>query len=329
MNKEFFDEFVSPVTKEKYTLAADEVSGDRIKAGYLLDAKSNEKVEISNFIPRFTKNQDYTETFGYQWNVFRKTQLDSSNLTDLSHKRFYEGTKWIPDEMKGDKILEAGCGAGRFTEILLKTGAMVYSFDYSNAVDVCYENNLNDRLCAFQGDIFNIPFPNNYFDRVFCYGVLQHTPNPRAAFYSLVRALKPGGKVSVDCYLKDGQVQPWKSKYIWRPITTKMDKKLLIKILRAYIPVWFPVDTVIKKIPFWGRFMGSVIPCWNYTGRVKEYSDLIEWAVMDTFDALAPKYDLPQRFEDVLEWFQNSPDKLHSIDVFLGGNGIVGNAVKK
>ncbi|MEO5356390.1 MAG: methyltransferase domain-containing protein [Nitrospirae bacterium YQR-1] len=328
MNKEFIDEFVSPQSKEKYTLVAGEIEGDRVKTGYLLSEKSGERVEITNFIPRFVKSQDYTETFGYQWNIFRKTQLDSSNLTDLSQRRFYNGTKWQPVEMKGTKILEAGCGAGRFTEIILKTGALTYSFDYSNAVDVCYENNLNDRLCAFQGDIFNIPFPENYFDKVFCYGVLQHTPNPRAAFYSLVRALKPGGKISVDCYLKDGRIEHWKSKYIWRPVTTRMDRELLLKILRAYIPVWFPVDTVLKRIPYLGRFLGSVIPCWNYTGRVKGYRDLIEWAVMDTFDALAPKYDLPQRFEDVLQWFQNSPEKFTGIDVFLGANGIVGNAVK-
>jgi hypothetical protein len=44
---------------------------------------------------------------------------------------------------------------------------------------------------------------------------------------------------------------------------------------------------------------------------------------MDTFDALAPTYDLPVRLEDVRAWF----DELGWVDVEVrpGGNGVVGN----
>ena len=82
--------------------------------------------------------------------------------------------------------MEAGSGAGRFTEVLLQTGAEVFSFDYSNAVEANLSNNgekLN--LHLFQGDILNIPFPEEYFDKVICLGVLQHTPDPEKAFISL------------------------------------------------------------------------------------------------------------------------------------------------
>jgi SAM-dependent methyltransferase len=100
-------------------------------------------------------------------------------------------------------ILEAGCGAGRFTEVLISTGATVISFDLSNAVEANYENN-NDKgdLLIFQGDIYNIPFPDNYFDYVFCYGVLQHTPDPDESYRQIFSKLKPGGKISIDYYLK-------------------------------------------------------------------------------------------------------------------------------
>ena len=54
------------------------------------------------------------------------------------------------ESIKGLKIIEAGSGAGRFTEVLLKHGAIVYSFDLSNAVS----NFAN-----------NMPHKNNYFSR--------------------------------------------------------------------------------------------------------------------------------------------------------------------
>lgn len=47
-----------------------------------------------------------------------------------------------------------------------------------------------------------------------------------------------------------------------------------------------------------------------------------EWAVLDTFDALATWYDQPQTLERVRSWFQEAG--LHDIDVRSGGNGILG-----
>jgi 2-polyprenyl-3-methyl-5-hydroxy-6-metoxy-1,4-benzoquinol methylase len=75
-----------------------------------------------------------------------------------------------------------GSGAGRFTQILLRSGAQVFSGDYSSAVA-----NLN----LFQGDIYHLPVPEAHFDKVFCYGVLQHTPDVKKAFMSLVPYVKP------------------------------------------------------------------------------------------------------------------------------------------
>ncbi len=54
-------------------------------------------------------------------------------------------TGW-PKDMKGETILEAGSGAGRFTEIMVKTGANILSFDFSSAVDA---NRGNKKLHKF------------------------------------------------------------------------------------------------------------------------------------------------------------------------------------
>jgi hypothetical protein len=72
-------------------------------------------------IPRFVSDDLYASSFGLQWNTFRKTQLDSCTGTTISKDRLTRilgGLDWLD----GKTVLEAGCGAGRFSEVLLKAG---------------------------------------------------------------------------------------------------------------------------------------------------------------------------------------------------------------
>lgn len=274
-------------------------------------------------ILRFRDDCGYNASFALQWNRFKTNQIDDVNGTRLSMKRFAE-TGWRIEDLRDQKVLEAGCGAGRFTRILAEGGARLVSFDYSAAVDACRENNSHfPNLTLMQCDIFDMPFRAGAFDYVFCHGVLQHTPDPKGAFMALAGLVKPGGGLSIDVYRKDGLIRPWKSKYVWRPLTKRMKPENLLRLLEWFIPKWLPVDTAIKRIPHIGNYLGSVIPCWNYYLTDLSPDQKVAWAIMDTFDALAPAYDIPARLEDVRAWFA----ELGWIDVEVrpGGNGVVGN----
>jgi 2-polyprenyl-3-methyl-5-hydroxy-6-metoxy-1,4-benzoquinol methylase len=101
--------------------------------------------------------------------------------------------------LKDKKVLEAGSGAGRFTEILLKYDAVVDSFDYSTAVEANAKNNgYHKRLVLVQADIRKMPFPKESYDYVLCLGVLQHTPNPEESIQCLWDMVRPGGALVVD-----------------------------------------------------------------------------------------------------------------------------------
>ena len=162
------------------------------------------RAEIVGNIPRFVKSKEnYSSNFGFQWLKFAKTHLDSSSGIPLTRDRFFNDTQWTRDELKGKRVLEVGSGAGRFTEILLSTGARVYSFDYSAAVEANFANHSHyENLLLFQGSVYEIPFPDDFFDFVFCFGVLQHTPDPPLALQSMVNKMKPEGKIAVDNYPK-------------------------------------------------------------------------------------------------------------------------------
>ncbi|MDP3771252.1 MAG: methyltransferase domain-containing protein, partial [bacterium] len=119
-------------------------------------------------IPRFVPDEHYASSFGLQWIRHAKAQLDSHTGKPITRSRFFMETGW-PMRMEGDRILEAGCGAGRFTEVLAGTGADVYSFDLSNAVEANRAN--HERLPnvhIFQASIDAIPFAQGQFDRVLC-----------------------------------------------------------------------------------------------------------------------------------------------------------------
>src|SRR6202012_5340897 len=103
---------------------------------------------------RFREDDGYNSSFALQWNRFRTNQIDAVNGTELSMRRFSE-TGWNIDDLSGRNVLEAGCGAGRFTRIFAETGAQLFSFDYSAAVDACAENNGHfPNVTLLQCDIF-------------------------------------------------------------------------------------------------------------------------------------------------------------------------------
>src|SRR5437763_11214620 len=110
----------------------------------------------------------------------------------LSEKRFFEETGWSRD-LAGEIILEVGSRSGRFTEQAASTGAIVVSMDYSYAVEANYASNgRRENVLIVQADIYAMPFHSWYFDKVFCFGVLQHTPDVRQAFLALPPMLKAG-----------------------------------------------------------------------------------------------------------------------------------------
>jgi len=284
------------------------------------------RVPYRNGVLRVREDSGYATSFAKQWRQFQLNQYDRHNGTNLYRDRFLRETGWPESGLDGELILEAGCGAGAFTCHLAATGAELVSFDYSAAVDVAYKHNANARTVFMQADLLDMPFRSESFDRVFCHGVLQHTPDPAAGFRELHRCLKPGGRISFDVYLKDGRVETWKAKYLWRWLTIRMNQDLLMAILERFLPIWLPFDTVMKRIPVVGRFLGAVIPCMNYFWSDLSREEKVRWAIMNTFDALAPKYDLPVRMSEVRDWFVEAGYK--EFEVRAGGNGVVGNGVR-
>ena len=241
----------------------------------------------------------YSESFSYQWSKFKKIQLDSYTNIPLSYNRLIENTKWKLNKLKNKTVLEVGSGAGRFTEIFSKTDCYLFTTDSSNAIQVNHENNKKNikKIFFIKNEIENDIFKENAFDYIFCYGVIQHTQNPFLTLDILINKIKINGKLSVDFYRKF-KYPTWYStpKYLWRPITKRVEIKILYQIIKFYIPIYLPIDTFLKKLfkKFSTVICGLIpIPCYNYYFTSLSNKLKIQWAILDTFDALTPKYDYP------------------------------------
>lgn len=273
-----------------------------------------------------------TDSFGLQWTEFRATQLDSATGLPLTFRRFWESTKWKPKDLYGKTVLEAGSGAGRFTEILLDAGAKVTTFDPSEAINSNRKSNTGKGDVSFHcAEIYDMPFEDGAYDFVFCYGVLQHLPDPDLALRNLVSKLKPGGRISIDYYLKHNRLDPfYQPKYFWRRWTTKMEPERLLRIIRGYMPWWLPLHTLMMRVPFIGPKIAAatMIPCWNYLRSGLTKQQRLEWAILDTFDALASPIDEPRTLDEVRVMLRTLPE-LTDIDVSYGSTGVVANARRK
>jgi SAM-dependent methyltransferase len=308
-----------PVTGGALRIEEPEWDGERLRSGRLVTADGGHSYPVRNYIPRFVPASNYADNFGMQWNEFRTTQLDSHSGRDISADRFWRATGWRPEQLQGQWLLDAGCGAGRFAEVALKAGAIVVALDYSSAADACYANlSHHPNLHVVQGDIFALPLQRGFFPLVYSLGVLQHTPDVARAFAALPPMLAPGGLLCADFYWRRLRTM-LHTKYLLRPLTTRMRQDSLFALLQRRVPGLLRLSQTLGRVPLAGRALKRLVPVADYTGIYGlDPRQLQEWALLDTFDMLAPAYDNPQTAATVRRWFEQSG--LQSVELLHAGH---------
>ena len=182
----------------------------------------------------------------------------------------------------GKMVLEVGVGAGSDFIQWVRAGALAHGIDLTEEAI----QNVHERLeiyglsCAELqvGDAENLPFKDNYFDLVYSWGVIHHTPDMVKALLEVVRVTKPGGTCkimiynkhslrSISMYLKYGLLKgrPFRSLddifcHHYESIDTKVHtKKEVIAMLSD-----LPVDDI--------RIAAPVKPREAYPGRMGDPS---------------------------------------------------------
>jgi 2-polyprenyl-3-methyl-5-hydroxy-6-metoxy-1,4-benzoquinol methylase len=258
-------------------------------------------------IPRFVEDATH-ENFGIQWNEFADVQMDSLNGTAATRDRLLDQSGLAPADWRGKRVLEVGCGAGRFTQLMLEWGAQLVSLDYSRAIEACVRNNADavsdGRLVPGQADIFALPVRPESFDIVLCYGVLQHTGDALRALHSLWRHVAPGGLLLVDRYqISLRAVMPFK--YLLRPVMKRLPTASVMRMAETTVRLLAPAQRAVLRATHgkdgpakYVRYLVHRSPNSVYPFELEIDEDLpgdvaTRWSVLDTFDQWAPAYDHP------------------------------------
>lgn len=274
----------------------------RVETGQLRCATCDSAYPIVRFVPRFVAEANYADSFGLEWNLHARTQYDEVSGMGASETRFFGETGW-PRSLAGQILIEVGSGAGRFTEQAISTGATVLSLDYSRAVEANHASNgHHENLLLVQGDLFRMPFPREYADKLFCFGVLQHTPDPEGALRSIAAHVRPGGELAADIYIKSFARYVLGTKYWVRPLTRRVEPKTLYGLTSRYVDFMWPVARRVRRIPKIGKTLNWRLLVADYSHLTRNDDVLREWAHLDTFDMLSPRYDKPARLRTVRRW---------------------------
>ena len=325
MKKSDANVFRCPACRGPLLLQADDAAGEEVKEGSLRCQKCGTQHAIVDSIPRFVPYDNYAASFGFQWNAFARVQTDPAQMP-YNHERFFATTDW-PSDLSGQTILEAGCGAGRFTCVALETGAELYSFDLSRAVDACFDNvekpDVKRRHHLFQADINAIPLPHGMFDKIFCLGVLQHTADVKKAYLSLIPFLKPGGELAADCYLSQPLEHAFNLKYWLRPFFKWWKPSMLLTFWSAVVSVAYDLKSLLARIPGIGASLMRIIPIGrlNFEPEMRlSVPEIKEIKTLSVIDMLSPKYDQPKKLSDFEAWSREAG--LELVKLTLGYNGI-------
>lgn len=326
MKTELLELLRCPKTGQRLRLENSNSDAQEIEDGWLVSVDGRERYPVLRGIPRFVPQSNYADNFGMQWNHFRQTQLDSHSGHPISTERFWLATGWKPEQLKDQWVLDAGCGAGRFAEVALLAGAKVVALDYSSAVDACYTNLMRHaNLHVVQGDIYALPFAPETFPFVYSLGVLQHTPDVAKAFASLPPMVRGRGRLCADFYWNRFRTM-MHAKYLFRPITKRMSQSKLFGLLVRWVPSLLALSQMLGRVPLIGRLLKRIVPVADYTGRYPlSEKQLREWALLDTFDMLAPSYDNPQSESTVRKFFEEA--RLVNIEIAHCGH-LVGRGCK-
>lgn len=281
---------------------------------------------IVGSIPRFVSSENYATDFGAQWNRFPTTQLDSHTGRSISEDRLSRCFRGELPKIAGRTVLEAGSGAGRFTEILLNHRAVLDSFDFSAAVEANARNNGQKRMSLAQADIRAIPFRKGAYDFVVCLGVLQHTPDTEESIAKLWEMVAPGGRLIIDHY----RWNLWRllppplgsAEKLYRWIALRLPAAKRHNFVKRLVDLWFPLYWASRNSILARKVLARVagvhfhFPAISLASREQYY----EWALLDTHDGMTDAYKrfrTPGQIKGALESLGAV-----EIEVWKDGNGI-------
>ena len=260
------------------------VDGSELKRdGDQLVDGANNQWPIVDGIARFVQSE-HLESFGLQWNKYEVAHDDEDRAT------FAAKTGVSLEELDGMRVLDAGCGGGRYCKVVAEAGGNVFGADHTDAVNKAAElcSHL-DNVRLVQADLKQLPFEPASFDFAFSIGVMHHDADTRAVFDAVAKMVKPGGRYSVWLYRRN----QW-----WQEVLNSTIRSRTTKWKPERLERWCKFGATLGGIPIVNRTLNKII---NFSAHPS-----YENRVCDTFDWWAPEYQHHHTVEELEGWFTDA-----------------------
>jgi tRNA (uracil-5-)-methyltransferase TRM9 len=120
-----------------------------------------------------------------------------------TRREIWEELLFLFERLKeGEKVLDLGCGNGRWYQVFKEKKVDYFGIDNSEKLIEIAKENFPDAK-FFVGDALNLPFSDNFFDKVYSIALLHHIPSEDFRIKVLKeakRVLKPGGILILTCW---------------------------------------------------------------------------------------------------------------------------------
>ena len=173
------------------------------------------------------------ESLGQKEQVWTDLWIESNIETEIGMWDFYGLRPWILKYTpRYGKVLEAGCGLGKFNFYLSHFGVNTIGLDFSKeTIEMLnkWQNENNYHIPFVIGDIKEIPYDNNSLSGYLSFGVMEHfIEGPQVPLKEAYRVLRPGGVAIITTPNKSWNVILSKTKKLIKDSIKKIVGKKVI-----------------------------------------------------------------------------------------------------
>ena len=188
---------------------------------------------------------------------------------------------WFRKLPENSRVLEAGCGAGNYVVSLTKIGHDVLGIEIDEdrvkiAKEYMVEYGIDPKKIIW-GNLTKLPFKNDYFDAIFCHGVIEHIKDSESAVKEMTRVLKRGGFAMIS---------------VPNRYTSFTISKIILQL----------IDRIFKT-KLWNVGYEKSFPQWNFKQMLKRHLKIMEFKKREVQPGTTfPLYGKILRFIDKPLW---------------------------
>ncbi|MDD4938558.1 MAG: radical SAM protein [Candidatus Omnitrophica bacterium] len=179
-----------PLAKLGRTIALSNKLGNRI---YVFLSRSSRKETSGD---EGNKSVRLKNDWEHRWSVGTFEAISSEVKANPDTAQGRVSIELLKKYGKGARILEAGCGLGVWVFLFEGMGFKTFGVDFSETglrAASAYGKQYGISAKLTRADIRRMPFPDNTFDVIVSYGVVEHFDDSINAVKEMLRVLKPGG----------------------------------------------------------------------------------------------------------------------------------------